>query len=1117
MINDNVIIIDVGIGSVYNKNISRQTKNIEKQISSISKMHYKEQSLLDKFNKTFEKIEKQIDTMRSDYLLARLDSLSSEAENSNDFSDDIVLKEENNTPVCCCCNKTLKDISKVLNNIYKFISNGIFKSGSTDIFKNFSSNILKNMSIDTFKNFSKGIDLKINIENVNSLGKKYTDFPNSTQNPIYPEFKFDPGHEYQEKKQEGFNLDSIIQLPLEIKSKLSDFVGFGNDIVSTVLEIFDIKGITRGVNKIKKLEKYLGIVGKAFDKISLVEDFVSIVKTPSEERGREISSKIISFAAESLVDKLAAGLGTVIGGLFGPPGAVVGAMAVPMAVSHFTSDPISDMSYGIYDFLFPNNIEFKKERREDIQNLESGTNEYKRIKNNEDSLNYYENMFKGVNFSNTSVDEIAKALDFRKRTNEQLKKEYPEVLKDVDVTFGTISPEKMEEIRKIQTEEKRESVAKMEENNDSISYEKLRESADYIDKYNTIGPLVVELEKYKEELRDIQTNNPEDPAIKPIIHKLNKIMEESGATDERFDEDNLSLGYNQYMKYLDVNSIYVGEDEQKTQVRENMKEIFDKMKKDIEDGSLDPKKNEDKNKSYIDKLLAEVKQIDPEFKLKENSNFKSSKKQLEKFYKNELENTQEKRNKEDYDTIVSHLNERYLNQAGELDGKRNLYKTDSKLLNDVSENINSNKGISEIEMEEVNKLIPGFYDAKTKEDQLSLIDEKNNEIENALKETEEEFNKFKEEFLKYLKINTLEEAENLLTDLNLNNNEANDAVNNQNSVYPNSVYPSYGVPENKSSIGFSIIPSDSSTTEINISNLNNLGFDYNNTEPTQAGQKHQGELLNFETEISENLDKSLQLIEEISAVLASANDISSQFSEILNQSLSILEQASDSVSQASDIVSNASNIAANASNMTSNVSNISLNTLETSKVALQMLNTASKFQNPPNKTIPIIFSNGSGITMLSSGGILNSPHLSIVGEAGPEAVIPLSGANKERGKALWTEAGEMLGLISNNGYYSAENSNNYYDEEFPTPLPKQYLNDDAVYNNLSENTTTVDTPVNVNLGGMNFTFNNDRGEQGEVMTVIRKEMPAIANEMCETIASSLTQVFSNMKMNTEGI
>jgi len=47
------------------------------------------------------------------------------------------------------------------------------------------------------------------------------------------------------------------------------------------------------------------------------------------------------------------------------------------------------------------------------------------------------------------------------------------------------------------------------------------------------------------------------------------------------------------------------------------------------------------------------------------------------------------------------------------------------------------------------------------------------------------------------------------------------------------------------------------------------------------------------------------------------------------------------------------------------------------------------------------------------GGFVNSPHLGMVGEAGPEAIIPMDGS--ARAKALWQRAGQRLGMGAGSG------------------------------------------------------------------------------------------------------
>ena len=53
---------------------------------------------------------------------------------------------------------------------------------------------------------------------------------------------------------------------------------------------------------------------------------------------------------------------------------------------------------------------------------------------------------------------------------------------------------------------------------------------------------------------------------------------------------------------------------------------------------------------------------------------------------------------------------------------------------------------------------------------------------------------------------------------------------------------------------------------------------------------------------------------------------------------------------------------------------------------------------------------GSGYKPHAWGGIMTSPHIGLVAEAGPEAIIPLSKNKNARGVSLWMQAGRILGV-----------------------------------------------------------------------------------------------------------
>jgi hypothetical protein len=57
--------------------------------------------------------------------------------------------------------------------------------------------------------------------------------------------------------------------------------------------------------------------------------------------------------------------------------------------------------------------------------------------------------------------------------------------------------------------------------------------------------------------------------------------------------------------------------------------------------------------------------------------------------------------------------------------------------------------------------------------------------------------------------------------------------------------------------------------------------------------------------------------------------------------------------------------------------------------------------------------NALGLARHATGGILTRPHLGMVAEAGPEAIIPLDGSR--RAVSLWEKTGQLLGVGGSGG------------------------------------------------------------------------------------------------------
>ncbi len=139
--------------------------------------------------------------------------------------------------------------------------------------------------------------------------------------------------------------------------------------------------------------------------------------------------------------------------------------------------------------------------------------------------------------------------------------------------------------------------------------------------------------------------------------------------------------------------------------------------------------------------------------------------------------------------------------------------------------------------------------------------------------------------------------------------------------------------------------------------------------------------------------------------------------------------------------------------------------------------------------------NGITLSEYANGGILTRPHLGLVAEAGAEAIIPLSSSKRNRGLDLWEKAGRAMGVLP------------YADGGIVGSIQPY-----TVDNRISYTTDGAFTqPIQVNLGGMQFSFNGANVQNPEsIMQAIRDQMPQVANEVCEAIAILIKQSFGNL-------
>lgn len=130
----------------------------------------------------------------------------------------------------------------------------------------------------------------------------------------------------------------------------------------------------------------------------------------------------------------------------------------------------------------------------------------------------------------------------------------------------------------------------------------------------------------------------------------------------------------------------------------------------------------------------------------------------------------------------------------------------------------------------------------------------------------------------------------------------------------------------------------------------------------------------------------------------------------------------------------------------------------------------------------------------ANGGFTNGAELSWIGEDGPEAIIPLGSKRRQRGLDLYKEVGDILGVDANadGGIYDG--------------IPV-----DTGNASVTATSGSGDVSVNVTL---NPTFEISGAGQSEddIVSVLRRHIREMADEMGGEIAERLIKVYENMPM-----
>lgn len=125
----------------------------------------------------------------------------------------------------------------------------------------------------------------------------------------------------------------------------------------------------------------------------------------------------------------------------------------------------------------------------------------------------------------------------------------------------------------------------------------------------------------------------------------------------------------------------------------------------------------------------------------------------------------------------------------------------------------------------------------------------------------------------------------------------------------------------------------------------------------------------------------------------------------------------------------------------------------------------------------------------ANGDIVHGPTHALIGEAGPEAIIPLSAARRGRGLSLWQKAGQMMGV----GMFA----------------------DGGIVGDISQAGTGG--AFSISLGGVNISVSADGGDSGNIVAAIKSALPEVTNTIAAELAQMLSKTFQNMPNRVEGV
>lgn len=146
---------------------------------------------------------------------------------------------------------------------------------------------------------------------------------------------------------------------------------------------------------------------------------------------------------------------------------------------------------------------------------------------------------------------------------------------------------------------------------------------------------------------------------------------------------------------------------------------------------------------------------------------------------------------------------------------------------------------------------------------------------------------------------------------------------------------------------------------------------------------------------------------------------------------------------------------------------------------------------------------GGRVTPHAMGGIMTSPHIGLVAEDGPEAIIPLGGSRRTRALDLWNQTGSLLGAdySDDSDDNTPENVPTFSPVVYPTPAPQAPAGAAA---------QPVSIPVEIGLNPQ-FIIQGTAGmSPDEIIATVKSRIREMVDDISDELAERLARVLANM-------